>query len=83
MRGFSVASIELLLSIPLIAFGTGFGAYHWIISAAEDGVTSAGTVMIAALPIIIGMQLLLSFIGHDIQGEPRIPLTGMIERSVL
>ncbi|MGC8532316.1 MAG: hypothetical protein ACP5M1_09780, partial [Acidiphilium sp.] len=32
--------------------------------------TSSGTVMLAALPIILGLQLLLSFIGYDIASVP-------------
>jgi len=75
LRGFSVASIGLLLSIPLILFGFSFGLYHWIVNSLNDVPTLPGTVIVAALPIVIGMQLLLAFIGHDMQAEPRYPLT--------
>lgn len=81
LRGFSIASIQLLLSVPLMAFGTFHGLYHWIVNMAHGSTTPPGTVMVAALPIVIGVQLLLSFIGHDMQGEPRLPLTGLLERS--
>ena len=80
LRGFSIASIELVLSIPLLVFGMTFGLYHWFISAANDSVASAGTVMIAAMPILVGTQLLLSFINHDMQNEPRVPLSGSVQR---
>ena len=80
LRGFSIASVQLLLSIPLMAFGTIFGLYHWIVNMAHGSITPPGTVMVAALPIVIGVQLLLSFIGHDMQGEPRVPLTGLLQR---
>ena len=81
LRGFSIASIQLLLSIPLVGFGTIFGLYHWIVNTTHGSITPPGTVMVAALPVIIGVQLLLSFIGHDIQSEPRVPLTGLLERA--
>ena len=36
--------------------------------------TTAGTVMVAALPIILGVQFVLAFIGHDVASIPRRPL---------
>ena len=80
LRGFSIASIELVLSIPLLVFGLTFGLYHWIASANTDSVTTAGTVMFAAMPILVGMQLLLSFISHDMHNEPRVPLSDLLQR---
>jgi glycosyltransferase involved in cell wall biosynthesis len=71
---FNMASVEIILGLPLMLFGTLLGLYHWL-RAIESGVaTSAGTVMFAALPIIIGFQLLLSAIGYDIADRPRTPL---------
>jgi len=81
LRGFSIASIELLLSVPLIMFGTAFGLYHWIINAMNGVPTLPGTVMVAALPIVIGMQLLLAFIAHDMQAEPRLALTPLLDAA--
>ena len=74
LRDFSVASIELLLSIPLLLFGIIFGASQWRISIEAGVEASAGTVMLSALPIIIGTQFLLSFLNHDISTVPRTPL---------
>jgi dolichol-phosphate mannosyltransferase len=69
-----MASVEIILGLPLILFGILLGLYHWL-QAIESGVaTSAGTVMFAALPIILGFQLLLSAIGYDIADRPRVPL---------
>jgi hypothetical protein len=36
--------------------------------------TSSGTVMLAALPVILGAMLLLAFVGHDIGSVPRVPI---------
>jgi dolichol-phosphate mannosyltransferase len=67
LRNFSIASIELVLGILLLAFGTVFGLVNW----SPGGVpATAGTVMLAAMPVILGFQLLLAFINYDIQSVP-------------
>ena len=71
LRGMTAASIELPIGLSLIITSTMYGAYHWIASAMEGRETPAGTVMIAALPIIIGFQLILAFISEDISAVPR------------
>ena len=45
--------------------------------------TSSGTVMLAALPILMGIQLILSFFGQDIAAVPRTPLHKKISRRFL
>lgn len=71
VRGFSVASIELVLAPPLLMFGALTGALAWQRSIDTGIVASAGTVMLAALPVLIGMQLLLSWLAFDLAMEPR------------
>lgn len=73
LRDMSLASLELPLGVALVVFGTGFGAYSWHASAQQDAATPAGTVMLAALPVLMGMQLLLAFVGNDILTVPRRP----------
>lgn len=71
LRDFNVASIELVLGIVLLLFGTLFGLEQWGQSVASGVAASAGTVMLSALPIIIGVQFLLSFLHYDVQAAPR------------
>jgi dolichol-phosphate mannosyltransferase len=71
IRDFNVASLELIASIFLLVFGTLFGTYHWLIASAAHQPATAGTVMLAALPIIVGMQFFLSFLQYDIAMVPR------------
>ena len=78
IRGFSLASVELLLGTLLLSFGVAFGGWRWWISAASGEVASAGTVMLAGLPVIIGMQLLLSWLNFDVAAEPRVPVAPML-----
>ena len=70
LRDFNIASLELLLGLPLMLFGVGFGGANWIHSIVSDQPATAGTVMVGALPIILGVQLLLSAIHYDIAGVP-------------
>ncbi len=73
LRDMSLASIELPLGLLLIFIGSCFGFYHWIASSLVGAVTPAGTVMLAALPILMGTQLLLAFLSYDITSVPKRP----------
>jgi glycosyltransferase involved in cell wall biosynthesis len=73
LRDMTIASVELPLGLVLIIFGVLTGAYKWIIATINNIETPAGTVMLAALPIIVGLQFVLAFIGYDIAQVPRRP----------
>lgn len=81
LRDLSVASIELPLGVLLIVAGTAFGACQWMASAAAGQATPAGQVMLSALPILVGIQLLLAFVSFDIASVPRRPLSRRWARS--
>jgi dolichol-phosphate mannosyltransferase len=74
LRSFSVASVELLLGPPLTFAGAAFGLDRWVLSAARGTLATSGTVMLAALPIIVGVQLSLAFLSYDVQSVPKVPL---------
>jgi glycosyltransferase involved in cell wall biosynthesis len=78
IRNFSVASVELVLGVPLMLFGIVFGLANW----GAHAPATAGTVMLAALPIIVGLQLLLAFLNYDIQSVPRSTLHLRLKNSV-
>lgn len=71
LRDFSAASLELASGIILMAFSLLFGGAQWIRSSIEGIPSSAGTVMLAALPMFIGIQLIISFINFDVQRQPK------------
>lgn len=73
LRDLSLASIELPLGLLLLLFGIGQGGYHWLASAQAGVPTPAGTVMLAALPILLGLQFVMAFLGYDISSVPRRP----------
>jgi len=70
----SLASIELPLGLVLFFSGLTYGAVHWIESSRAGVETPAGTVMLAALPILMGVQLVLAFLSNDISSVPKRPL---------
>ena len=74
LRDMSLASIEMPFGTLLFFFGCVFGVYHWIDSLRKGVATPAGTVMLAALPTLMGLQLILAFLGYDIANVPRKPL---------
>lgn len=71
LRDLSIASIELPLGLVLVLVGVCFGALKWIESANLGVPTPVGTVMLAALPILLGMQFVLAFLSYDINNVPR------------
>jgi dolichol-phosphate mannosyltransferase len=74
LRDFSIASIFLILSTFLILFGFLFGFYMWISFALLGEYASSGTVMISALPIVLGTQFGVAFFAYDIANVPPISL---------
>lgn len=81
VRDFSVGSLYLVFGIPLVLFSLGFGGYQWLYHAKLQVESSAGTVMLAALPFIVGFQLLLSFLGLDIASVPTTPIFPQLVES--
>ena len=74
LHDFSIASIELVVGLIFIAFGSIFGGMEWYNSSITGLAASAGTVIIAALPIMVGSQLLISFLNFDVQNQPNQPI---------
>jgi dolichol-phosphate mannosyltransferase len=71
LRDMSLASIELPAGVLLLALGAGYGGWHWAESARAGVATAAGTVMLSALPVLMGVQLILAFLAYDIASVPR------------
>jgi len=70
LRDLSLASLELAAGLVLFFAGALYGAVHWLESARAGVVTPAGTVMLAALPVILGIQFVLAFLAYDIAAAP-------------
>lgn len=70
LRDVSLASLELLVGFGLLSFGVIFGLMNWHGAAVSGEAAPAGTIMLAALPVLSGLQFLLAFFSYDISSTP-------------
>jgi dolichol-phosphate mannosyltransferase len=77
LRDFGILTVFLFSGTMLFLFGSIFGAYHWWRSAQLNQATPTGTIMLAVLPVILGVQLLLQAVALDVQNAPAQPLQVM------
>lgn len=74
LRDFNLASFALIFGIILSFFGFTFGAHHWITSIENNVFASAGTVMLASIPLLMGFGLLALFFSYDLSKQNTIAL---------
>jgi dolichol-phosphate mannosyltransferase len=74
VRDFTAVSLYIVFGLVLTLFGAIWGTWHFAISAQSGIPATTGTVMIAVLPLIVGVQLLLQAVTLDIQSAPTTPL---------
>lgn len=73
IRDFSLATLEALFGALLLGFGLVAGSIFWIHSYTSGQAATAGQVMIAALPLLTGIQFLLSALNFDMRNVPILP----------
>jgi glycosyltransferase involved in cell wall biosynthesis len=74
LRGMTAASFELPLGIILASFGFFYGLINWANGISVGSANSAGTVILSALPLIVGIQFILAFLSYDVYSIPRKPI---------
>jgi len=79
VRDFSIGSLYSLCGALFLLLGMGFGAWQWLASLATGRPATSGTVMLAALPIIIGIQFVIAFLHHDVSSVPTDPLVAELD----
>jgi glycosyltransferase involved in cell wall biosynthesis len=72
VRDFSAASLELVFGVVFILFGAGYAAHY--MTTPHRQAASAGVVMAAALPVILGAQLLMQALNFDVLNVPNRPI---------
>ena len=72
---FSMASIYMLASVPLLLFGLIFGINKWAQYSALQQPAPTGTVMLPTLSVILGIQFLIAAIEIDLRSTPRDPIS--------
>jgi dolichol-phosphate mannosyltransferase len=72
---FSIISVYIMTSIPMILFGLIFGITKWIKYGQLGIPAPTGTVMLPVLSLMLGVQILLAAIGIDLQSVPAKPIS--------
>lgn len=68
---FNISSVYLAFGVPMFLFGLVFGLVKWIHYANIGIPAPTGTIIISLITIIMGFQLILSFIQNDMgNGNP-------------
>lgn len=81
LRGFNVASLQILVGLPSLVGGLAFSSYHWWLSVVTGTAATAGTVMIGALLIMSGLQFSLAALNYDIRDVPTDPVHPVLRGS--
>ena len=71
LRDFSPVALFMITGLPLLGWGTCFGAYTWYTSYTLQRFASTGTVMLSVLPFLVGFELVLQAIVLEINNTPR------------
>jgi len=74
IRDVSFATLEMIFGFIFLVFGATYGGLNWIQYLSSNTYAPGGVVMLSALTIIVGLQLMLSAINYDIQNVPKWPL---------
>jgi glycosyltransferase involved in cell wall biosynthesis len=73
VRDFNVASLELVFGTFSLLFGLAY-ALSYLANRVPGQAASAGVVMLAALPVILGAQFLLQAMNFDVLNVPNRPI---------
>lgn len=83
VRDFNAASVQLLGGLCLLATGAAFGLSHWSHYASLGISAPTGTIVLATLQVILGVQFLLGWVTHDMNDCPLHPIASrlLVKRS--
>lgn len=77
----SPVAVFFFAGLALFLFGSVFGSYNWVHNALLKRATPTGTVILAAIPVILGFQLLLQAVVLDVENSPRAEPRGLRRRG--
>jgi sterol desaturase/sphingolipid hydroxylase (fatty acid hydroxylase superfamily) len=80
VRDFNVGTLYSIFGMLFLFAGGVFGAWHWIESIWHNTPATSGTVMLSALPIMVGIQFLVAFLHYDVSSVPTEPLSRLLGR---
>ena len=79
VNDFNVGSIQLVSGSLLFGFGVIYSLIIWLTGISLNRENETGSIMLAVLTIILGFQLLLSFLNIDIFSTPDKPITSLVD----
>ncbi len=74
IKDFGSFAVFFLSGVLLLMGGVVFGGWHWLVSMQTGVPATAGTVMLAALPFLMGFQVLIQAIVLDMSHSYTEPL---------
>ena len=82
LRDFNIGSLYSIVGALFIMVGAAFGLSQWIQGIGTGRPATSGTVMLAALPVLIGIQFLIAFLHFDVSNVPTEPLSTSLNASI-
>jgi dolichol-phosphate mannosyltransferase len=82
VNDFGLIALLGILGAILVVFGLAFGIAEWASAASRGLPATTGTVMIAVLPLIIGIQMLLQALSIEVQSSPGAKETRDLSHSL-
>ena len=80
---FNLESFHIATGVPLLLAGLIHGGYNWWWYASRNLAAPSGTVVLSALLITLGTQLLISAVNLDLQSIPKEPINAGPIRSAV
>lgn len=74
LRDINPGTFYSVFGLLLTLLGVSVGGWAWVKSALTGALATSGTVMLAAMPAMVGIQFLIAFLHHDIASVPQDPL---------
>lgn len=72
---FNLGSIYTLFGIPLFLFGFIFGLLKWIHYAGIQTPAPTGTVLLAALSVLLAVEFIIQAVSYDLRAVPKTPIS--------
>jgi len=69
INDFGLVGFLAMFGSVFTLFGVIFGLYHWYLSSTSGIPATTGTVMIAVVPLILGIQMLLQALSLEVQSS--------------
>ncbi|WP_051988193.1 glycosyltransferase family 2 protein [Bosea sp. UNC402CLCol] len=80
LRDFNIATIWTIFGALMFSFGIALGSIYLVRAFMTGAPTALGIIMMSAINVTIGLQLLLSALAYDINAEPTRAIARYLHR---